>query len=113
MSNVTPIRIGDLRHRILFQYLERTADDQGGYTEEWKNLKTVWAKVEPVSSKERLYSQRIEYQRSHKITIRNTDGITQEMRIVFDDRYFQIKGIRKIDERNFFMLIDAEENQGS
>lgn len=93
--------------------MSQVSDDQGGFTETWADAFTVWASVEPVSSRERLFSQQIQYQRSHKVIIRWRTGITQEMRFTFDSRTFQIKGVRRFDERRFYMIIDAEENQGT
>ena len=107
------VSIGDLRHRIAFQTLSRATDGQGGFVETWSDLATVWAFVKPVSSKERLFGQRLQYQRSHEVVIRWRNDITQEMRFLFDSRIFQIKGVRAPDERKFFLMIDAEENQGT
>lgn len=117
---VKKARIGDLRHRIRFQTLTQTSDGQGGQVEAWVNLisgtddeASIWAYVKPVSSRERLYAQQIEYQRSHVVTIRYRDDITQEMRFIFDGREFQIKGTIRPDERKFYLMFDAEENQGT
>lgn len=107
------VSIGDLRHRVTFQTLSRVSDNQGGFTESWSNLAEVWAFIKPVSSKERLFGQRLQYQRSHEVIIRFRNDITQEMRFLFDNRIFQIKGTRASDERKFFLTIDAEENQGT
>jgi hypothetical protein len=35
------------------------------------------------------------------------------MRLNFDSRYFQIKGIRRPDEKKFYLILDLEENQGT
>lgn len=105
--------IGKLRHRITFETLAQVSDGQGGSTETWSTLATVWASVTPVSSKERLYGQKIDYQRSHKVIIRHRTDITQEMRFTYDSRTFQIKGALRPDERKFYLFIDAEENQGT
>jgi SPP1 family predicted phage head-tail adaptor len=110
---VSQVRIGDLRHRITFQTQVRTADGMGGFTLSWQDVDTVWAYVRPVSSKERLFAQRIEYQRSHEVIIRYKTGIDNSMRFVFEGRVFQIKGDLKPDERKFFLKIDAEENQAT
>lgn len=107
------VSIGDLRHRITFQTLSRVADEQGGFVETWTSLAPVWAMIKPISSKERLFGQRLQYQRSHEVVIRWREDITQEMRFQFDGRTFQIKGTRASDERKFFLIMDAEENQGT
>jgi SPP1 family predicted phage head-tail adaptor len=113
---VNPTRIGALRHRVTFQTLTRTPDGQGGYTSSWADMSTnptVWGEVVPKSTPERFFSQAIQYQRTHQVTIRYRSDLTQEMRMLFDSRIFQIKGIRKPDERRFFLIIDLEENQGT
>lgn len=113
---VNPTRIGALRHRVTFQTLTRTADTQGGYTSSWADMvvnPTVWGEVTPAKTYERFFSQQIQYQRTHQVIIRYRDDLTQEMRMLFDSRIFQIKSIRKPDERKYFLIIDLEENQGT
>lgn len=109
--------IGKLRHRITIQTLVRATDGQGGFTSTWTDLATVWADIKPVSSQERLFTQKVDYQRSHKVVIRYlsdlTAGVTNTHRFIFDGRTFQIKGVRLFDEQKFYMMLDAEENQGS
>lgn len=108
--------IGKLRHRVTFQYLTRTNDGQGGFSSAWNNLAslpTVWAEVTPSNTKERFFSETLQYQRSHKVVIRYRDDLTTEMRMIFDERIFQIKSIKRLDERRFFLVLDLEENQGT
>ena len=117
---VKQAHIRDLRHRIRFQTLSQTSDGQGGQVESWVNLisgtneeASLWAYVKPKSSRERFFADQIEYQRSHVVTIRYRDDITNEMRFIFDGREFQIKGTIRPDERKFYLTFDAEENQGT
>lgn len=118
------ISIGTLDKRIRIESLILTPDDQGGQVSSWEPLtpnslgNKVWAKIEPVNSYERNFSQKLEYQRTHKITIRFLLGLETEMRIVYDDvdygeRIFEIKAFRNIDERRFYIEIDAQENVGA
>ena len=106
-------KIADLRQRIKFQSLTRASDGQGGWTESWADVMTVWAQVKPVSQKERYFSQQIQPTTTHKITIRWVGGLTPEMRVVFESRIFQIHGLIREDEKRFFMFIEAEEGVGS
>lgn len=112
---INKARIGELKSRLTFQYLSTSSDGQGGKVENWRTLKTVWAKVEPVTKPERLFAQQIQYQRSHKITIRYIEGLTTTMRIYDETEqvYYQIKGLIKYDARRFYMYLDAEINQGT
>lgn len=107
------IDLAELRHRIKFQNLVKTSDGQGGFTEEWTDVVTVWAKVEPANTSERLFAQQIEMQRSHKVVIRYRSDITQTMRFIFSNRTFQIKSVMAPDERKRYLFIDAKENEGT
>lgn len=114
-ANGKAISIGDLRSRITFQTATRVSDSQGGFTETWSNLATnptVYAYLAAVSSRERLFSEQIQYQRSHVIVIRYRSDLDTSMRITYEGREFQIKGIRNPEERKAFLILDVEENQG-
>ena len=113
---VNPTRIGALRHRVTFQFLTRTSDGQGGYSSTWANLPslpTVWAEVKPANTNERFFAQALQYQRTHQVVIRYRADLTQEMRMLYDSRIFQIKSIKRVEERRWFLIIDLEENQGT
>jgi SPP1 family predicted phage head-tail adaptor len=107
------VKIAELRHRIKFQSLSRASDGQGGWTETWTDHAEVWAKIVPKSARERFFSQQVQPTISHEVSIRSLDGLTSEMRIFFDDRIFQIHGIRRENEERWFMILDCEEGVGS
>lgn len=109
----SPITISELNQRITFQTLTRTSDGQGGWTETWTTFATVWAKVKPKSARERYFSQQVQETITHEITIRKLANVTTEMRVLHGAVYYQLHGKFKIDSRNFFMTIDAEEGVGS
>ena len=113
--NGRKITLGDMRSRVTFQASSRSDDGQGGFTETWGNIfadATVWGYLTAVSSRERLYSEQMQYQRSHVLVIRYRTDITNDMRFTYRGRTFQVKGVRNPDERKYFLVIDAEENQG-
>lgn len=130
--------IGALRHRITIQWLDKTADGQGGFVEDWKDLIDLWSELKPTKAWERYQTEKIEMLVTHRVTIRyivpkvpvldengdpvlDDDGepvlvakpITSEMRIKFFDRIFQIRGIQQDSERRFWMILDTVENEGS
>lgn len=109
----TLLDIVELRHRITFQSVAQVTDGMGGFTSTWGDVATVWAKVEPVNASERLISEKLETQRSHKVKIRYRTDITTDMRFIFKGRTFQVKGFYSPDERDSYTFIDAEENQGT
>lgn len=108
MSKETPI--GELRHRVTVQSLSNASDSQGGVATTWSDLVTIWGLLEPTKSYEKFFADRIDFRRTHTCIIRHRTDITTAMRLSFDSRLFQIKGIRRPDERKFFLLLDLEEN---
>lgn len=114
MSEKLP-QIGSLRHRIVIEILTNVSDGQGGQTTTWSTYATVWGLIEPSAVKEILFSNQIQIRRTHKCFIRYRSDITvtPSMRINFDSRYFQIKGIYRPDERKFFWRLDLEEGAGT
>jgi len=106
-------KISELRQRIKFQALSRTPDGQGGWLESWSDFTEVWAKVTPTSARERQFSQQIQPTTTHKIVIRWMEGLTTEMRILFEGRILQIHGISRENEERWFLNIEAEEGVGS
>lgn len=107
---ITQARIGDLRHRITFQTLSLVTDGQGGYTETWADLVTVWAFVKPMTMNERIFAQKLEPLITHKVVIRYRTDVTSEMRFTYDSRTFQIKAPFTPDERKAYLEFLAVED---
>lgn len=107
--------VGELRHRVVIESAAESTDSQGGQTTSWSTFATVWAKLEPLSAGEIRFSDQIQYRRTHKCWMRYRSDVTVDtsMRVFFNSRYFQIKGLRQPDERKFFLLLDLEENVGT
>jgi len=104
--------IGKMRHEITFQQEVQAEDDGGGYALTWANISgtpTVWAEVKPISAGEALRSMQLQGTVTHRITLREKTEITAKMRIKFGTRYFNIRGIRHIEERDRWTEILAEE----
>lgn len=114
--NGKKVTVGDMRTRVTFQVSSRTSDGQGGFVESWANLDAdpgyVWGYLAATSSRERLFAEQMQYQRTHVLLIRFRPDITNEMRLTYDNRTFQVKGTRNPEERNYFLQVDLEENQG-
>jgi SPP1 family predicted phage head-tail adaptor len=68
--------------------------------------------VEPRSSKERFMAGQTESSELELIVIRYRAGITQNMRIKYGARIFNIVGMIDVGERHAWLEIDAEEQFG-
>ena len=110
MSKPT-VKISDLRHRITFQSERKVADEHHGHTSIWDNVATVWAKVEPVSGREYYYSHQLKNVISHKITIRYWEGLTAELRIIFEERIMKIESLINLQEQERFIEIRCIEEK--
>ena len=105
---------GQLRNRVTLQTAATVADAGGGGSVSWSNTATVSAKVEPLSGREQFHADQVRGPVSHKITMRYRSDVTvtAAMRISFDSRLFNIRGVRKLDEINQWIEVMAEEDVG-
>ena len=109
-------KLSDLRHRVTFEKQVRTADGAGGWTETWATDRTCWAKVAPLSGRERVSAMQLEHPVSHRITVRynstvagyHRDGEARR-RIVFKSRNMHIVAIVNLEEANQWLEISAME----
>jgi len=85
---------GGLRHRITFQRKTEAQNDYGEEIDDWVDIKTVWASVNPLSTREIFAAEKTFSEVSHKIVMRYIPGlkITPDMRIKFGDRIFELIG---------------------
>lgn len=95
--------------RVEIRSVTQVSDGQGGFTESWSTVATVWAYIKPLKEYERMQAMQLESPRSHKITIRYRSGITADQRIVWSGRTFHIKGVINPDEANNFLELTCME----
>lgn len=104
--------IGKMRHEIVIQSRTQTPDTVGGFTETWAAFETVFADIDPVSASERFFSQKLEADITHKITIRYLETVTDNMRVLFGSRVFKIVGVFHLDERSTRTQLNCIEGAG-
>lgn len=92
--------IGRTNKRVTFCKYEETKNELMQDEQGLKELKTVWASVEPTRGREYQEAQRIRPELTYKITTRYHKDISPDMFIKFKDRYFQIVSIINVRERN-------------
>lgn len=100
--------IGKMNKRITIQRLAQVPDGGGGYTEDWQDVATVWAKVEPLKSWEEYEAQKVQQKIDYKMIIRYRSDITQDMRVVYNNVLYKIIGIKNIDEDNRFLELKCQ-----
>ena len=94
------MRAGRLRHQVVIQTPAEDNDSYGQAIKTWGTFATVHAAVEPLNGREFLAAAQINAETTTKITIRYLSGITQKMRISYDNRLFNIEAMKNIGERD-------------
>lgn len=104
------VPLGKLRHRVAIQAVTRTQAANGEVSEAWADVATVWAFVEPVTSREIYAAQQAQVSVTHRVTLRYRSDLTVTgHRLAFNGRYLAISGLRNVEERNSWLQVDCLE----
>jgi SPP1 family predicted phage head-tail adaptor len=107
------VRAGELRHLITLQTPSTaTPDGDGGFTNTWTDLATVWASIVPATARdlERLVAGTVQSSATHLVTIRYLAGVTTKTRVVFGSRLLSVTGVQNPEERNISLVLVCQEN---
>jgi len=114
--------VSRLRHRLTLQEEVQTPDGAGGYSRSWQDVAHVWAEIIPLvgsgssakgSGKEALFAGQLQASISHRILLRYRPGITAAMRLVFENRLFNIHSVANVDERREKLELLVQEGAGT
>lgn len=105
--------IGELRHRITFQKLTATTNENGFEIEDWQDYKTVWAAITNLHGREYFEAAAVKAENTVKFTIRYVPNIEPTMRIIFKGKQYNITSIDNIKYANKFIEIKALEVESS
>jgi SPP1 family predicted phage head-tail adaptor len=100
--------IGKLNKRIVLQYIDGSIFKDGVDVENWVDSVTIWAKAEPLRGKELWMAQSIHQEINMKFTIRYRKDVSEDMRILYDRKYFEIVSIVDIEEKHTYMEITCK-----
>lgn len=100
--------IGRLDQRIVVEQRTVTKQSNGEETIAWSTLATVWAEVKHVSGKELLARYGIDAEQALTFRIRSRDDLDATMRVGYQGRYFDIKGL-PLHTREPYMTISCTE----
>lgn len=103
------INPGELRHKIVFQKLENIQNEYGESLNIWNDVLTTRAGIYPISGKEFYAAETVNSEVTHKINMRYMKNLTPDMRIKFDNRYFNIISIINFQERNIEIQLLCKE----
>ncbi|MFZ5816298.1 MAG: phage head closure protein [Bacillota bacterium] len=91
---------GKLRHRVTLQDNQAPRDSYGAEADNWVDVATVWASVEPLRGREFFAAQQVNSEVSARVRIRYRAGVNSAMRVRFGDRIFDIISVIDPEERH-------------
>tara|TARA_R100000655_G_scaffold77938_1_gene117272 strand:- start:10959 stop:11279 length:321 start_codon:yes stop_codon:yes gene_type:complete len=105
--------IGQLRESITIQTLASTKDTGGGISANFADSETIHARIKPTNGKEVFQQGVVQDRVTHEIFIRYNSSVTAKTRIKYGSRFFNIRSVINIDERDRYMKLLAEEGVAS
>jgi len=93
------------------QYTMTTDSNTGEKLQSWSTYSTPWARIqEGESGSETVDADRREHKQTVTFTLRHDSGINTKMRIVWENKYFNIINIADL-ERRMYLKIQTELTQ--
>jgi SPP1 family predicted phage head-tail adaptor len=101
----------EFRHYITIQQVGNTTDGDGGFTDNWSDLSSVWAAIYPIRAQQLFQYKSINVDATHIIKVRGETTILEENRIMWGSRIFEILTIENIQERGIEKVITCKEQR--
>jgi SPP1 family predicted phage head-tail adaptor len=101
--------LADFDKRITFEKPVKTPNGQGGFITTWSTICTVWARILPISAKEKRRADQTVMTETHTISIRYRRDIKATCRCKYKNRYFSIIALINPEEANEWLDINAKE----
>ncbi|WP_372400737.1 phage head closure protein (plasmid) [Azospirillum sp. HJ39] len=102
------IRMGELDQRVTIQAETETPDGRGGYTKGWSAVATVWARVRPLSGRERQNAQQTEASVSYGVVIRRRTDVTTACRLIWNGKVMNIRFVGEAGTRDPWLSLECE-----
>ena len=96
-------------HEVTVQRKIRTSDGMGGWVTHWAPVGTAVARISPISAKDRLQYDQMQYSVTHKLYLPCSTDVKPEDRIALGARTFLVKGIVNPAEAGYHLELLCEE----
>jgi SPP1 family predicted phage head-tail adaptor len=105
---------GLFKHRISFQSRDNDAKNENGFPlseqeNPYVNIVTVWAQNKTISGREYTQAATTQNERTVRWIIRYRKGLTEDMRVIYDGRTFEIDTILPDDEQKKTLTVVCKE----
>jgi SPP1 family predicted phage head-tail adaptor len=101
----------ELRHRVTIQRKTTTTDGEGGVTEAWATLQSVYAAIYPIRADKLSQYNTENVDASHIIKLRGYITILEKDRIVFGNRTFEVLTVENIQEVDMLQIVTCRERR--
>lgn len=102
------MRPGALDQRVTIQSVTEADDGYGGRTRTWADVATVWARVVPVSGRERTEAMQVQSPALYRVTMRRRTDLTPDKRLVWQGRPMNVRFDGFNSPRDLYLTVDAE-----
>lgn len=102
---------GQLNKQITIQQLSQAKDAEGGMVDTWTDFAAnIWAKVNNLSGNERATTQQggRTLEARTEFTVYFLQGVTNQMRIVFNGKHYNIRHVNNFMEANEYLIITCD-----
>lgn len=100
---------GRLRTELSLRAAAPVPDGMGGHTEEWSEVATVFALVEPVSASAGFAAGQTTETVTHRVTIRHRPDVASGMRFEKGGRILEIVTVHDPDESGRYLVCRTRE----
>lgn len=102
-----------LKQRLTLQQEIQASDGYGGYTRTWQNIADLWAEIIPLAGREGVADEKLEASLTHRVVLRYRSDITAGMRLLFENRAFNIRAVFNVKENNELLELLSEEGRAA
>ena len=100
----------DFAQPYTFESMTLTPDDQGGFAPSWSTFAAVTGFIKPTSGKEMILDDHVNTENLKKFSFEYVAGITSDMRILFNSKYYNIHSVGSVQESTVWIDVIASES---
>lgn len=106
------MRLGNLRDKVTLQQLIETPDDNVGTIRKFKDIKRIWASIDPAKGNSYYLNQQIDADITHIVRIRYIDDITAENYFIYwNFKRYRVRQVKNIYEFDRWLELYCEEEE--
>ncbi|MCV0396188.1 MAG: phage head closure protein [Rhizobiaceae bacterium] len=102
---------GRFRTELTLERVVPVPDGMGGYGEDWQEIATLMARIEPVRASSRPGADQALETVTHRVTIRARAGVEAGMRFARAGRTFAIATVHDPDETGRYLVCETREGR--